>query len=135
MADYRQDKGRFKYHNENPRGLKRAGDCVVRALAKGLEKDWETVYQGLALLGLELKDMPSADRVYEEYLKLDGFEKQKQPRKANNLKYTVEEFAAENPIGTYIVRIAGHLTVINKGFIYDTWNCSYKSVGNYWEIR
>lgn len=40
-ADYRKSKGRFIFHNENPRGLLRASDCVIRAIAKATKREWE----------------------------------------------------------------------------------------------
>ena len=34
----------------------------------------------------------------------------------------------------YIVKVANHITVVKNKELYDTWNCSNKSVGNYWII-
>lgn len=131
----RQSNGRYVYHNENPKNLKSAADCVVRAIAKGIGLDWGTVYQGLSPLGLKMKDMPNSDRVYRKYLEQRGYAKEKQPKKPDNTKYTVDEFAANNPKGRYIISVANHLTVVIDGKIYDTWNCSHKAVGNYWEVK
>ena len=59
------------------------------------------------------------------------------PRRSDRTRYTLEEFATEiaeeNKI--YLVRLAGHLTVIKNKNLIDTWNCSYKSVGNYWIVE
>ncbi len=131
----RKSKGRFIYENLNPKNLKSAADCVVRAIAKGIDSDWETVYQSLSLLGLKMKDMPNSDRVYRKYLEQRGYAKERQPRKSNNTKYTLEEFVEKNSKGRFIVSLANHLTVVIDGKVYDTWNCLHKTVGNYWEVK
>ena len=131
-ATYRQDKGRFRFYNENPKSLVSAGDCVVRAIAKATGISWDEVYQNLCLVGLRVKDMPSSKRVYRRYLN-NISKMEKQPWNGNR-KYTLTEFAEEFNRGTYVVSIANHLTVIIDGFIYDTWDCSQYTVGNYWEI-
>ena len=33
---------------------------------------------------------------------------------------------------TLIISMANHLTCAKAGTLIDTWNCSQKSVGNYW---
>ena len=131
-ATYRQDKGRFRFYNENPKSLVSASDCVVRAIAKATGISWDEVYQNLCLVGLRVKDMPSSKRVYRRYLN-NISKMEKQPWNGNR-KYTLTEFAEEFNRGTYVVSIANHLTVIIDGFIYDTWDCSQYTVGNYWKI-
>jgi len=37
-------------------------------------------------------------------------------------------------VRVYIVSLANHLSVVVNGYVYDTWNCTHKSVGNYWVI-
>ncbi len=130
----RESQGRFIYENLNPRKLKRTSDCVIRAIAKGTNLDWETVYQGLTLLGLKIKDVPNSTRVYRKYLEQQGYAKERQPRKPDNTKYTLNEFAESNPKGRFVVSLANHLTVVIDGLVYDTWNCLHKTVGNYWEV-
>lgn len=134
-ADYRKSKGRFIFHNENPRGLLRASDCVIRAIAKATNKQWEVVLTDLTEVGLKVKDVPNAKGTYNKYLEQLGYPMQKQPRKKDNTKYTAEEFAKKYNQGIYIISLANHLTVVVDGKIYDTWNCSDKSVGNYWEVK
>ena len=134
-AEYRKSKGCFIFHNENPRGLLRSNDCVIRAIAKATGKDWDEVFEQLAIIGLELKDVVNSKPVYDKYLQQLGYPMQKQPRKSNNTKYTAAEFATEFNKGRYVISLANHLSVVVDGKIYDTWNCSDKSVGNYWEVK
>ena len=64
----------YRFYNPNPRG-KRVGDCVVRALCKALDKDWETTATGLFVQSLRDGDMPSADAVWGAYLKSEGWQR------------------------------------------------------------
>jgi len=120
--------------NLNPTG-KRVNDCVVRAIMKATNYTWRTVYAGLTGLGNDLYRLPNEKEVYHLYLKQLGWEKQPMPRHENRKRYTVIEFAAENPVGTFVISVANHLTVLVDGNLYDTWNCSRKCLGNYWKRK
>lgn len=133
-ANFRKSKGCFVFYNANPAGKLSAGDCVIRAIAKATNESWDKVFLGLCAVGLELKDVASSKPVYTRYLQNLGYHMQRQPRKYDNTKYTTEEFAQRFNSGTYIVSLANHLSVIINGKIYDTWDCSNKSVGNYWVV-
>ena len=50
----------YMYYNPSPAG-RNVGDCAVRAISKALNQSWEESYIGLALEGLILSDMPSAN--------------------------------------------------------------------------
>lgn len=65
-----------------------------------------------------------------------GYEIQKMPVRDDRTRYTLEEFCDElaKPNIIYIVKVANHITVVKNKDLYDTWNCSNKSVGNYWII-
>lgn len=133
---WRQDTETFKYHNENPKNSKSAGDCVVRAIATATGRAWDDVYEDLCKLGAKMKMMPNDDKVYRKYLENIGLTKSPQPRKSDNTKYTVEEFAKFSRYNdSYIISVANHLTVVKHNKIYDTWNCGHKCVGNYWTIH
>lgn len=134
-ASYRNSKGRFVFHNENPKGRVSAEDCVIRAIAKTTGKSWEEVLTGLFEVALKVKDVPSAKAVFQKYLEKQGYPTQRQPRKTNGTKYTVEEFATKFEEGAYIITVANHLTCVIDGKCYDTWDCTSKSVGNFWKVR
>lgn len=124
----------FYKTNMNPKGWK-TGDCVIRAIAYATNKPWAEVYKDLCEVGLKKCRMPNDDIVWQKYLKDIGWTKMAQPRRANGDKYTVEEFADEMRFVSNkpaIVRVASHLTVVDEGDLVDTWNCGYKTVGNYW---
>lgn len=106
-------------------------DCVVIAISNATGKSWDEVYLALGEVGFEMKDMPSSKPVYQKYLEGLGFRKMPMPRREDKTRYTVREFADELT-GNAIISVAHHLTCLKDGELIDTWDCSYKSVGNYW---
>lgn len=48
---------------------------------------------------------------------------------------TVEEFADMHPIGTYLVRMEQHISIIIDNCIYDIFNCRDHILTNAWEVR
>lgn len=124
----------FIKENLNPTG-KSSTDCVVRAIMKATGQTWAKTYQDLCEVGLKEFDMPNSKKVWSKYLEQQGYVKQKMPRFPNNTRYTLEEFAKEYKKGTYIIKLAHHVTTVIDGHIYDSWDCSHKSVGNYWSKK
>ena len=127
---------KFIEFNNNPKKRK-TGDCVVRAIATATNSSWEYVYKELAEAGIKKGLMINSDENWKKYLEDLGFKKQKMPRRDDRTRYTLEEFCTEiaEEEKIYIIKLAGHLTVVKNKNLYDTWNCSYKSVGNYWIIE
>ena len=62
----------YKYYNPNPLGLS-VGDCTIRAISKVIERDWKETYLCLIVQGYQMYDMPSANRVWGEFLRSQGF--------------------------------------------------------------
>lgn len=121
----------FVQLNLNPRG-RRAADCVIRAIMRATGKPWNVVFLELGAISLKECAMPNEKRVYEQYLNQLGFSKRPMPRFPDRTRYTVAEFAQANPKGVFVISVAKHLTCIVDAVLYDTWNCSYKSVGNFY---
>ena len=110
----------FVYYNPNPY-QKNVGDCVIRALSKALDKSWEDVYIELCVQGLYMADMPPSDNVWGLYLRSKGYKHCLIPNTCPDC-YTISDFAAEYPIGIYIVGTGKHVVCIQDGVIYDSWN-------------
>ena len=77
----------------------------------------------------------SCDKAMEKYLASKGWIKHKQPRKADNTKYTGKEFckllADKNK--RYICNIGGHhMVAIVNGKVNDIWDSTGGCIGNYW---
>ena len=112
----------FRYYNPNPRGAK-VGDCVIRAISKATGESWDDVYTGLTFQGFALKDMPSANYVWGEYLKSKGFRRHVIPNNCPQC-VTVGQFAKENNNGVYILGTGTHVVTVVDGVVYDTWDSS-----------
>lgn len=124
----------FHFHNANPKG--RMGcDCVVRAISVFLDASWEETYKELAEVGIKRGYMPNDPKTYTDLLAMCGFSRRPQPRKEDNTKFTGEEFCREiaRPGKTYVVSMANHLSVIKDCKVWDIWDCTGKTIGNYWE--
>ena len=132
-----EDTNTFHFYNINPKN-KITNDCVVRAIATATNKTWGEVYNVLCEIGLKYGLMPNDPKCYERYLKELGWVKHNQPRKDDNTKYSGSEFVKTAEYraikDTSVIAKIGshHMTVIVNGMIYDTWNCTYNKVGNYW---
>ena len=121
----------FRVYNPNPTG-KNVGDCTVRALTKGLGRSWEEIYTALALQGYLMGDLPSANAVWGAYLRQQGWTRRIIPDTCPDC-YTVADFTAEHPRGTYILALSGHVVCVSEGDLWDSWDSSGEVPLYYWE--
>ena len=121
---------RWIQYNPNPK-RNRVGDCTVRAICKAMERDWEEIFAGLTAYGFMVCDMPSANNVWGGYLKRKGFCRYLVDDKGKDY-YTVIDFCNDNPVGTYILAIDGHVVCVKDGFYYDTWDSGQEEPIYYW---
>ena len=122
-------KDRCKYYNPNP-SKRKVDDCVVRALCKATDKDWNEVYKRLCEIGLEEKAMPNEQVCYEKFLYENGFVKMKISNKKGSKRPIVSEMALRSEDGkAYVCQVANHLVTAKDGSYWDTWesadNCFY----------
>ena len=120
----------YIYYNPNPAG-KIVGDCVVRALCKILDKDWETIYAGIVLEGFRLFDMPSSNYVWGSFLRSNGFVRLDLPETCPDC-YTLQNFCDDYPNGSYIVATGTHVCAVVDGDVYDSWDSSNETVVYFW---
>lgn len=121
----------FIEYNANPEKT-RVGDCVVRAISKATDQDWETVLIGLCLEGVIYHDMPSADFVWGCYLNKKGFKRYVITADCKDC-YTIEDFCNDYPDGVYVLGTGSHAICVVDGNIYDTWNSSSEIPIFYWK--
>lgn len=133
----------FHFHNENPKN-RFTTDCVIRAVARATGEAYNDVVRELA----ELQIKTGYDAPYDKYLKDHGWVKRKQPRKADNTKYTGVEFCGlqQTYLDTKIKTVdgidinshiiahigGGHIVAIIDGKVNDTWDSTDGCIGNYW---
>lgn len=108
----------FIYYNPNPVNQK-VDDCVVRAIAAATRQDWDSVYIGLVFQGFIIKDMPANNYVWGNYLRSKGFIRRIIPNTCPDC-YTVENFADDHPIGTFVLGTGSHAVAVIDGDVYDT---------------
>lgn len=126
---------KFEKINVNPKGRK-TGDCSTRALVSLLDISYDTALLEQTNEALkcyyDISSKQTMDRVLNKY----GYVKIKQPRKADGKKYKVYELdsllSQRDLMEGIIVLVANHWTCIKNQKIVDSWDCGYKSVGNYW---
>lgn len=112
----------WKLFNNNPTG-RTVGDCAVRAVSKALDISWEAAYIMIASNGFSMGDMPSSDSVWGSVLRQNGFYRKAIPNTCPDC-YTAEDFAQDNPIGTFVLGFGGHVATIVDGYLYDSWDSS-----------
>ena len=98
--------------------LRRAGPVKSKALGQ----TWEETYAGLVLEGFLRGDLPNADSVWGPYLRKHGFTRHLLPDACPDC-YTVADFAADYPQGTYILSMPGrHVLCVQDGQWHDSWD-------------
>lgn len=122
----------YRKLNVNPKN-KRTNDCVIRAVTKALNSDWQTEYFNLCRMGSQLCCMPSSDEAIEAYLKQKGFIRKTFKIHKGDRRLTAGQFGELFPVGVYLLKLAGHITCLINGDIYDIWDCSEKCVYSYYE--
>ncbi len=126
------DTDTFSYFNANPKN-KITGDCVARAICTALELPYNQVVMELAEQQCKTGYCGTCKEGFDLYLKSKGWVKHKQPRKADNTKFTGKDFCKAHPEGRFVAKIgAHHIVAIVDGKVNDIWNSTSRCIGNYW---
>lgn len=120
-------------HNVNPAN-KRVGDCVIRAISTVLEQDWDSIYIDVILEGFAVKDMPSSNYVWGNYLVKKGFKRIAIPNSCPKC-YTVKDFANDHQQGRYVLATGTHVVAVINGNYLDTWDSGDEIPVYYFERR
>jgi hypothetical protein len=121
----------FKYYNPNPMN-KRVGDCVIRAVSKALDWEWNDTYTALCLQGYVMSDLPSSNQIWGAFLRKQGFIRQVIPNECPDC-YTVEDFCKDHPTGIYVLGTGSHAVAVVDGFYYDAWESGREQPIYYYE--
>lgn len=100
---------------------KSVGDCVIRAISAAENEEWDDTFIDLMLKCFTLKDIPSSNNAWGEYLKDLGYSRYIIPNTCPNC-YTIRDFAEDNPVGTFILATGTHVVAVKDGNYYDTWD-------------
>ena len=123
----------YVYYNPNPLKLS-VGDCTIRAISRALNYSWKRTYLSLVIQGFLMYDMPSANRVWGEFLKSQNFIKRQISDTCPDC-YTIRDFCIDNPIGTFIVGTGEHVVCVINGDYYDSWDSGNEIPIYYFERR
>ena len=121
----------YQYYNPNP-CKKNVGDCVIRAIAMAFDVSWNDAYTNICLYGIEKCDIPSSNSLWGSYLKEHGFKVRVLPDSCPSC-YSVIDFVAEHPIGTYVLATGSHVVTAVNGDYYDSWDSGNEIVAYYFE--
>lgn len=110
----------FVQFNPNPNGIY-ADDCLVRSIALVLDKSWDNVYFDICLQGYLMKNMPSVNKVWGNYLRSIGFVEYPLFNVCPDC-YTVRDFCYDHPFGTFILATGSHVIAVIDGDYYDAWD-------------
>ena len=118
----------FRYYNLNPNGEHR-NDCVTRAITFATGLDYRVVRKKLYHTAKLLECEKLCPTCYSFAIQeiLGGI-----PKNCEGM--SVGDFADKHPIGTYLIRIKGHLTVIKDCVCYDLWNCLDRECDLAWQM-
>lgn len=149
VIDYGQDVDRFVFNAEdeglsfrkisakrfiefqpNPK-KNNTGDCSFRAYAKAQNITWDEAFDIAVKHAKEMNLMPNDHKVVDKILTSEfGFKFHKFTK--DDKKKTVNEFAVENPVGTFIAWMHGHVVTIVNGYYYDSWDSGDRKMKGYY---
>ena len=121
----------YKYFNENPRGNYHAGDCVIRAISKVTGKSWEEIYVARCAEGFYIGDWGNNNGAWDSYLRQQGFKRYICPNDCPYC-YSVADFAADHPTGSYIAATGSHAIAVVCGDWWDAFDSGSETIIYYY---
>ena len=120
----------FIHTQPNPKDGKKSKkiDCVVRAICIAECISWVDAFDTLVSIARQDYDMPNSIPVCEKALKAKGYDIQSLKPQKGQKRMTAKEFALTHQNGTYILRLAHHLSAVVDGKIRDTWDCAVSCI-------
>ncbi len=119
----------YIYYNNNMLGIEES-DCVTRAISLASGYSYAAIQDKLYYIS-KLYDCSELDVCCYQHLLNDVF----QYPQVYCYGMTVEEFAEENPIGVYILRMNGHASCLVNGVLHDIWNCEDLELTHVWQVE
>lgn len=121
----------YIYYNPNPLH-KHVGDCVIRAISKVTNRDWDSTFLDVMVQSYMMKDIPSSDNVWNAYLRRVSFRKTLLPDECPDC-YTVKDFCHDYPNGSFVLKLNEHVVAVIDGDYYDSFDSGEEIVIYYWQ--
>lgn len=122
---------RFRYYNANPLNRK-VNDCTVRAISLATDSSWDNTYDRLSEYAQTQGIMPSEVNYIDEFLE-DNYNKVYSNRYSQRI--TVKDFLSNNPYGTFLITMKGHITCAIDGCIYDTFDPGNRIIWDAYRVK
>lgn len=116
----------YKFYNANAKG-KFTNDCVIRAISLAEDKTWNETYEELSEIaqrnGILLDDVEFVEPLLDSRYSRVCYKNK-----------CVGDFVEQNPKGTYLITMNGHITCAIDGVLYDTFDCRNRIMLCAWEV-
>lgn len=125
----------YVFCNPHPKGLI-VGDCVKRAITLATDEDYMAVGRALNRYKKKTNALTyNEDRNWKVFVEkeLKG-RKLSFPAVKGQKRMNGRRFCKAYSKGTYILSMAGHLSICINGKIYDTWDSTSRCVYTAWQI-
>lgn len=117
----------FRYYNANSHN-RNVKDCAIRSISLATGKSWDYTYKELSEAARKKGMMMDNVKFLEDYLD-DRYDR------LCFYSHTIREFIEENPYGTYIISMPGHLTCVIDGINYDTFSTLDRTMWCAWVVK
>lgn len=130
---------RFVYYQPNEKDVKdNYGDCTIRAICKVMDLTWLEAFDLLMPYAREYQTpniffLPRKE--CNDVMDKLGFEYVGVSNKKGSRRPTVDSFARDHQSGRYILNVAHHEVAVVDGKYYDTWDCGYKALYGWYELK
>jgi hypothetical protein len=122
----------FKYV-PRPCHIDELNDCTVRALANATGLTYESSHELLAESGRKQYKGHYIHTLYDAIVSKGVWVKDCAAGKVSTI--TVARFISENPTGSYICLIRGHVFAVVDGVVHDSFRCRPGArVRRYWKV-
>lgn len=114
------------------------GDCVIRAICKAADMEWSSAYEYAYMHTKNKQYVFDSLHGIKIILNNLGFISYKEESHWNDslqrrTKRTVNDFCKENPKGTFVLNLAGHIVTVVDGKFYDIWDCGHSKIYSYFK--
>lgn len=110
----------YQFYQPNPKE-KRTDDCVIRALTKALNVDWDTASIYAIVQQIRDSDIFVKNYVWGNLLLRNNFTKHHLPDSCPDC-YTVKDFCDDHKKGMYVLGTGDHVLTVIDGDYYDSFD-------------